>query len=258
MSTQTPPQPLPSEAYVLGNPLNEHPAAQGRAWFSVILVGAAGMAALGCAVIAIASGDTSTGVIAGLVAVALIGLVAFLAYRAYQQRGTHVVVLEKGLARVGGKQTAVIPWDDVQAVWQAVTVHYTNGIKTGTTHVYTAQTKDGQQHRFNDGVKNVETLGNTIQKEVTARLMPRYVDAYNKGGTLTFGKLTLNKAGLSNGRETIPWGEVQQVTINRGIINVRKAGKWFGWSSQTAAQTPNLFIFLNVIDQIVGVNRPKK
>ncbi len=55
-----------------------------------------------------------------------------------------------------GSIMVVIRWDQVEAVWQAVTRRYYNGIYTGTTHLYTVRRWDRTKTVFNDQIKNVE------------------------------------------------------------------------------------------------------
>ena len=247
---------LPSEALGMGNPTAEFKPSSTRPWLLVALFVVLALGACGIGAMAIAGGDDGAWIAVLFGALFGVGAV-WQGVTAFRNRDLRVVVLEKGLVRVGGGKTEILRWDDINSVFQAITVHYTNGIKTGTTHVYTVFAQSGQKIVFNDTLKNVEALGATIQREASSRLMPRYTQAYNSGGTATFGKLTLSKAGISNGKDTIPWDQVQAVNINRGQISVRKQGKWLNWAGQTAAATPNLFIFLNMIDQIVGINKKK-
>jgi hypothetical protein len=39
------------------------------------------------------------------------------------------------------------------------------------------------------------------------------------------------------------------------VVRIRKAGKWLSWSKVQAREIPNLYVFLTLVDQIIGVNR---
>jgi hypothetical protein len=248
---------LPSEALGMGKATAEYRSRQARPWILATILSVLGLGVIAFGGLSILDGDDG-GWIGALFGLLLLAGAVWQIVVAIRNRDLRVVVLEQGVVRTGGGKREVLRWDDITSVFQAITVHYANGIKTGTTHVYTIFAQGGQKVVFNDTLKNVEALGASIQKEATNRLMPRYVQAYNSGGTVTFGKLTLSKAGISNGKDTIPWAQVQAVNINRGQINVRKEGKWLNWAGQSAAATPNLLIFLNLVDQITGINTKKK
>jgi hypothetical protein len=52
----------------------------------------------------------------------------------------------------------------------------------------------------------------------------------------------------------IPWNEIKSVRVNNGAIMVDRSGK-ITWSGISASSIPNLYLFLTLVDQIVGVNR---
>jgi hypothetical protein len=179
-------------------------------------------------------------------------------YDWYNTRTLSVHVSPVGVAHHNHGKATIIRWDDVNQVWQNVTRHYRNGVYTGTTHYYKLIGNDGRHLEFKNNLQNVEQLGQTLQTEVTGRLLRQAAQTYNSGGTVTFGKLTISKQGLSNGKETLSWDKVKGVKLDRGIISVQKEGKWLNWSSQTVAQTPNIWVFTEMVDRIIGVNVPKK
>ena len=191
------------------------------------------------------SGDFWVFVIAGLVLLAC-GVASCISL--FLNFDMRVMVYEQGLVRTKRGQIEVVRWDQVNAFWQAVTKRYTNGIYTGTTHRYTLRRSDGVVYKFNDTINKVEALGNTIQREVTRVLLPRYIYAYNAGSTVTFGPLSINQQGVSNSKEMLPWSQIKDLKVKRGIISVQKEGKWFSWSSVGVAQIPNFYVFMALYD----------
>ncbi|MCP5094716.1 MAG: hypothetical protein GY943_04100 [Chloroflexi bacterium] len=175
----------------------------------------------------------------------------------YRNKDMQVLVFKEGLAYTKQELTNIVRWPDITAVYQNVTKHYRNGIYTGTTHVYTIQCANGQKYTFNDALAKVENLGNTIQQEAFRHIFPRLIEQYNAGQTVSFGKLSISKAGIANKKETLPWNKIEGIQLTKGIISVKKEGKWLKWSTATVGQTPNIFVFTTMVDQIVGLNRKK-
>ncbi len=173
-------------------------------------------------------------------------------------RNLSVTVTADGLTQNKNGTLTSVRWDEIVGIWQAVTKRYYNGVYSGTTHVYTVQKADGKKLVFKDVLKNVEELGNTIQSEATKRHLPRALETYNSGGTVTFGNLSLNRTGLTKGGKTLAWNEIQGVQIQKGYINIKQQGRWLRWANIPVSSIPNMLVFLTLVDRIVGVNAPKK
>jgi hypothetical protein len=208
-----------------------------------------------CVTLPIFSSDiTSTGlfVVFGLAA---IGGGFYMLYRAWNNAAINVHVYTDGLISITRQGTDIFPWNQIATTWQQVTKNYTNGIYSGTTHVYIIQRRDGLKAVFNDAIGKVESLGDTIRQETLKYLVPQALEAFAAGQQLYFGKLLISQQGISNGVETVPWSEVKSVSLNNGVITVSREGKWLAWSNVSVSQTPNVFIFLALVDQIKGLRR---
>ncbi len=214
------------------------------------------MGIIGLALFFVGGGSVADGGIVGVIfGVLLLAGGGYVLYRGYDNAGKSVQVYADGLVSITRQGTGAFRWDQIIGTWQSVTRHYRNGIYTGTTHIYTIQGADGRKAVFNDALRNVERLGNTIQQETFKHLFPRAVMSFMAGQSLNFGKLTISQQGVSNGREVVPWGEIKQFRLHQGVISISKQGKWFNWSNATVAQTPNVFVFLALVDHIKGLNR---
>lgn len=172
-------------------------------------------------------------------------------------RNRSVSLTRDGLIYNKNGTLTTVRWDEIAGVWQNITRRYYNGVYTGTTHVYTLQTYDKKKLTFNDTLKNVEELGNTIQKEVSNRHLPRAMETYNSGGTVSFGTVSVNRLGLTKGDKTLPWNEIQGVQIKKGYIQIKKQGKWLNWANIPVSAIPNMLVFLTLVDRIVGISTPK-
>ncbi|MCC7358184.1 MAG: hypothetical protein IT317_01825 [Anaerolineales bacterium] len=180
---------------------------------------------------------------------------AGILFSAWRSWTLAAALYEQGVALNTRKGIQQAAWADVAAVWQAVTKHYTNGVYTGTTHVYTVQTNAGEKLVFNDSLgKNVEELGRAIQQGVVGALLPRYWQALQNGQRLNFGPLALDKANLYSGKKELPWSQIPSVKIEKGNISIKKEGKgWFNWAAVSVPQVPNFFVFYEIISRLTKV-----
>ncbi len=184
-------------------------------------------------------------------ALALGVLILFSAWRNWS---TAAALFENGLAYNNRQGVRQMRWDEVDAVWQNVTRHYTNGVYTGTTHVYTVKSADGQKIILNDSLgKNVETLGKEIQRNAANALFPRYWQSLQNGQRLQFGPLGLDREKLYAGTKEVRWDEIQAVKIDKGRISVKKDKGWFNWATATVPQIPNFYIFYELVGRFSKV-----
>jgi len=189
-----------------------------------------------------------------LVAFALLlpGLAAgWMAYRNWYKAAA---VYEGGIAIRDRNGIQSWRWEEIVSLTAAVTRRHFIGIVTGTTHVYRLFNRQNQRFVFRDIYSNVEELAKAIQDVVFPGLYEQSARQYNSGRKLNFGPVAISKSGIQFGKRTIPWSEVQQVSIQRGILKVAKrGGGWFGRSSASASAIPNLNVLLNIINQVVGI-----
>jgi hypothetical protein len=145
-------------------------------------------------------------------------------------------------------------WTEIVSFTAAITRNYTNGIYTGTTHVYTLLNCQGRRLVLSDFFKGVEKLAQEIEQAVSPILYDRAAAQYNSGQTVLFGPVAVNKAGIQIGKKHFPWQEVGQVSIRQGILNVsKKDGGWFSGASAAASAIPNLRVLLSILHQLVGI-----
>ena len=160
-----------------------------------------------------------------------------------RKRDLRVLILPDGLSYIRRGRTEIIRWDEVAAVWQAITrVQHTFTVRSCKM-----QLDDGRKYTFNNALRNVPELIATIQQQVTPRILARASEAYDAGETIPFGKLGVSKAGISRGKRTLPWDQVKRVTVDKGVITVRKQGSLLKWTSVRVAETPNFFVFASLV-----------
>jgi hypothetical protein len=250
-------KPLSKEAVAgvssdLGTPIGEWKGKSGRYIWGVLGV------ILGIIMIGVCpntpTNQGAIGIFLYFVGSSILGLSLFVGVKVFLERDLRVRAYSDGLVQTKRGTNTVIRWHNIVAVWQNVTDYtYYRMFTYDTTHCYTIQLNNNRKLQFDDSIKNVAELGNVIQQQVTKRQLPDALKALEQGGTIPFGKLSVSAQGLSNGKETIPWWQVESVRLDRGIITVKKEGKWLNWSSIRVAETPNILVFLTLVDTIVGV-----
>jgi hypothetical protein len=256
-----------SDVFGMGQALAYHPATNGNRWvsaiFGLIFLGAGvGLPILGYFYAldqsqrfgpVVFENNFWPFVIMGGIGL-LIGI--GLAINAFVNWKKGVVVYEKGLAYYalkGGLKTW--KWEDIDKLFSSITKHYTNGIYTGTTYIYTLQKNDGEKLVLNNSLTKIEQLGNTVTQNAAPIQYERLIAAIKARQTVTLGPISISSDALGIGKKTYPWGEIEKFTIQSGYVNIKKkGGGWFSGASAAASAIPNLNALLAVINQIIGVN----
>ena len=166
-------------------------------------------------------------------------------------RSWRVYLYSEGFAYARKRKVDAFRWDQIESLLQRVTRQYVYGMYMGTNHRYTIRGLDGRQVVLTDRITHVESLGNVISEMVTRVKLPVVMAAFKAGGIVTFGPLSVSLQRVSNGKETISWGQVTEVKVNRGIVIVKKEGKWLSWSSVRVATIPNFFVFLALVNTVM-------
>jgi hypothetical protein len=179
----------------------------------------------------------------------------FSVWQSRSEQNLAICTFRDGLTYSRRGKTEAMRWDEMEKVFMSIV--NTKNLHT-ITYNYRLENENGRKITFNyndQAMQNMQQLSDTIQREITKRQLPKAVALYNGGSTVTFGQLSLSQNGLSNSKETIPWNEVAEVKLHNGVVTVRKKDKWLNWSNITVGGTPNIYVFLHLVDQIVGINK---
>jgi len=184
-------------------------------------------------------------------AVALLTVVGvLLTWEAGPQR---VWRYEHGLVHRDAKgRLDVVRWTDVR-VLREITRVYSNGSYRGTTFVYRLRHKDGHELVLRDGPLprgELCVLGEEIEKEIIAVRLPRALAALEEGKRLEFGNLAVDLTGISDGRDHLPWREVESIDTRDGKVRVKRADRWLNWSSVRVSSIPDVFVLLALADAL--------
>jgi hypothetical protein len=195
--------------------------------------------------------------VAGLLATvgSALGVVLALSKKATDLR---VLICEKGLVRVDRGRFIVFLWADILELYQVIEDVYQYGlVHTAREYGFGLNRCDGEVLHIHEGVnpRDVGPLSDRMQSKVAAHLWPQVIRQFKAGQDVIFGPLTMNRSGVSNRSKTIPWSEVDAITIAEGIVKIRKADRWLSWSRVEARDIPNLYVFLTLADKVIGVNR---
>lgn len=187
-------------------------------------------------------------------AVALL-ILAVLLWKIYSSRKKGAVVYSDGFAFSDRKGIKVWRWEQVHDVTANIVRNYTYGIHVGTTHIYSLINTQGDKLEINDSLKDVENFYTHLQNHTLQLRYQRLADRYNQGEEVVFGPVSISKQnGLRINKKSYPWDTIEKVTINKGVLSIKKIdGGWFSGATASSGTIPNLHVLLSIIDQVIGL-----
>lgn len=189
-----------------------------------------------------------------VIAIIMVGSGLLTGWGAYVNWARAAAVYEGGIAYTDRRGMIVWRWQDIVSMRAAVTRHYTNGIYTGTTHVYTLFNRQNQKLTLSDTIRDVEEVGKKIGLNIFPLLYERAADQFNAGQVLPFGPLAVSKQSLTFNKKTTPWTDIKGISIKHGTLTIhKKEGGLFSGMHTSTASIPNLDVLLAIIQQVTGL-----
>jgi hypothetical protein len=165
-----------------------------------------------------------------------------------------VVLYEQGLAYNDQSGVQTWTWREVEWFYTFITKRYTSGIYSGTSYVYTLRKANGARLVLDNKFKQIELIGNSINKKVAPLQYERLIQSLRSEQTVTLGKLSISSENISINKKSYSWGEVENVGLRRGYISIhKKNGGWFSGASAPVHDIPNLDALLAVVEHYATI-----
>jgi len=172
----------------------------------------------------------------------------------YFNRGLIIQVSENGLDITDKnlKKTKIL-WNEIEEVKQNKRFFpiIPPIIVPFSTYQYTLITTHGTKININDSVKDVKELGKLIQNRAYEFQFPRHKKMYDEGGTISFGKLSINQLGITKNNVNVSWKDIKKIEVKDGYVHIFK-GKMLRWHSTPVSELKNLYVFTSLVNDILA------
>lgn len=92
-----------------------------------------------------------------------------------------------------------------------------------------------------------------VLEHVNPRLRQEAARLLDSGGTIPFGNLALSPVGVIwKGKEPIPYSAIVKSRIDGALLRIKAEGKWLDNVAVNAKRVPNVFVFLDLVEQRRG------
>jgi hypothetical protein len=207
---------------------------------------------------AVADLESGTYIICGGAGLAplVLGVWAFWQWR--REKEDLVAIHEHGLVYRRSSGSTMATWDEITGLRMKI-IHFQDLAKT--TCEYILEKVDGTELSFaydNRIMADVEELGMTLEEKLNQRLVPRAMEAFERGLPLTFGPLSVSKEHIEHGDKMLTWRDVERVRVYNGKLQIYTEGREQLWAAFPVHQIPNLAILLLLIGRFIGVEEESR
>ena len=156
------------------------------------------------------------------------------------------------------KGTQTWTWLEVNSMLTAIIRHYTNGIYSGTTHVYTIVSKNGRKLELRDSLSNVEQMARIIEEKTFPGLYAQDFQVFTSGKTLSYGIVDINRKGIQVRKTEYTWDQIEQIDLIQGVLQItKKDAGFFKTTRLPVASIPNIRVLISILEQVIGVQTGK-
>jgi len=141
----------------------------------------------------------------------IVGLAALA--RAWWLRRMRVDVSEAGLRAYRGRSAVSIPW----AAIREVRTRAAPG-RSGAFARLEVRWEARRRLHFDRALSDLDSLVDQVKRRALPILLEDYRLRFNRGETISLGKLTLDAQGLQAGKKRIQWDAVQAVDVRAGQL----------------------------------------
>jgi Family of unknown function (DUF6585) len=149
-------------------------------------------------------------------------------------------------------QLTVFPWGRSRVFRFSIRI-LRNNMYVKTEYEYRVTRDDGAELTMKGGSRfsgEVWVLGELIDREISKVRLPRAVTAIREGKRLDFGPLSMDQGAIFDGQDTLPWQEVEAITVEEGKLVIRRVGGWLAWSKTHTHKIPDLQVLLTLAHAI--------
>jgi Family of unknown function (DUF6585) len=191
-----------------------------------------------------------------LVMAAVVVICSVLLVRAIRNANCDLLLFQKGLVARRGKQLEKIQWDDIDAVFEEVTIiTYNHGAATQIRHKLRFRLRDQRETRLDlSSFPESEQISAAIANATVPRMLHEAQIKLGAGQLVEFGFVNISGAGLErpgdvSGTAALGWRDVAEFTIDDGLLTIKSLKGWKPWASKAVEEIPNLRVLIELLER---------
>ncbi|MCF4969486.1 DUF6585 family protein [Nostoc sp. CMAA1605] len=170
-------------------------------------------------------------------------------------KNKELFVYENGFIYVNKDNYIITKYEDVKEIFQQIITTSVNGISTSTQYKYTIHLKNHVKPiSLTNIFQDIGQAGEYIQNKILHHQLPVVLSAYQRGENVKFKDITVNQNGLIIEKKSLPWEQIKNIKVVQGQVLILKER---GDLLLNIAAIPNIYVFLNLLYEIMAVSKPQ-
>ena len=139
----------------------------------------------------------------------------------------------------------VMRWSQMERLWKDIRFDR----KKRKTYSYVMRRNDQAFFLFKPDMIDGEKLGMLLEEEITRRLLPRAIAAFEAGDPILFDSIAVSLRSLrvKQGSKKLLWNEFERMHIDEQTVEIYKKGQPGVWASLKVVDIPNVEILRGLV-----------
>ena len=139
----------------------------------------------------------------------------------------------------------VIRWGQMERLWKDIRFDR----KKRKISSYIMRRNDQAFFVFKPNLLDGEKLGMLLEEEITRRLLPRAIVAFDAGDPILFDTIAISPGSIrvKQGRKKLAWNELERLHLDDQALEIYKKGQAAPWASLKVLDIPNVEIMRGLV-----------
>lgn len=157
---------------------------------------------------------------------ALFALALLQTFRLWQVGRRSLYLYAGGIVWRVGRHARALAWADVAEIYTSLVRYGLLGLDWGSRLRVTVVPTRGRFIQLTEDLADLDTLLQHVKHSIYPRLLAQSRRAFNAGGALTFGPLTLQRDGILRQGRLVPWRALRGASLDSGrlTLTITEAG----------------------------------
>ncbi len=185
-----------------------------------------------------------------------VGLIVLYRWKKY--KGSFLTIYANGFIYYLSGNAFTYFWKDVDYIFQRTDSIRVEGVMTPEKTYVFMKMVNGKKFKFTQNIYlKIDELASNLQSGIVSERLVKVAKQIEKGETISFGVLQVNKEGISRSFRSIKWSDVDSIDQSARRVFINKKGSSLAWSRPFKFQINNLYVFLPLADRIIKKKQTK-
>jgi hypothetical protein len=156
---------------------------------------------------------------------------AIIFYQQWWKGVFNVAFYEHGLAINSRNGVTEIPWNQLDAIWLEWARSGGSRYSSATNKTYAFRTKSGEEFRLRSNLEGFNEFEEKFHKPAYFAVMQNQLNDLQSGKRVMVYGIGVDREGLTYGKKSIRWSEMEALRIEKSQLMVKQGGQWKTWET---------------------------